>query len=116
MKICLVKTRAKPVTKTFHGDFTVNFPESARISFLRKSGPVDFARGTDFVHFLCVSRQLCTYMKTTVRPIGSLYFPDVTLKNNLENTANKTEKLSSKEIPSRRPSETPSFKQVGKLK
>ena len=25
------------------------------LAFLRKSGPVDFARETDFVHFLCVA-------------------------------------------------------------
>ena len=47
-------------------------------------------------------------MKTTVSPIGSLYLPDVTLKDNLENKTkqnktkqnktNKSEKLSSKEI------------------
>ena len=34
---------------------------------------------------LQISRQLCTCLKTKVRPIGSLYFPDVTLKDNLEN-------------------------------
>ena len=32
---------------------------------------------------LQISRQLCTCLKTKVRPIGSLYFPDVTLKDNL---------------------------------
>ena len=42
-------------------------------------------------------------MKTKVRPIESLYFPDVTLKDNLgnktkQNKTNKSEKLSSKEI------------------
>ena len=67
-------------------------------AFRRKS-----AQETDFVHFLCVARQISTYMKTTVRPIGSLYLPDVTLKDNLENKTkqnktNKSEKLSSKDI------------------
>ena len=32
MKSCVLKTRAKPVMKTFHENFTVNFPESARLS------------------------------------------------------------------------------------
>ena len=32
MKICLFKTQAKPVTKTFHENVIVNFPESARLS------------------------------------------------------------------------------------
>ena len=34
---------------------------------------------------LQISRQLFTCLKTKVRPIGSLYFPDVTLKDNLGN-------------------------------
>ena len=41
---------------------------------LCKSGPVDFAWDTDFAHFLCVVRHSCTYTKTTIRLIGSLYF------------------------------------------
>ena len=41
----VLKTRAKPVTKTFHENFTVNFP-------VGRFGPVDFARQTDF---LCVA-------------------------------------------------------------
>ena len=32
MKICELKTQAKPVTKTFHENVIVNFPESARLS------------------------------------------------------------------------------------
>ena len=32
MKICLFKTQTKPVTKTFHENVIVNFPESARLS------------------------------------------------------------------------------------
>ena len=32
MKSCVLKTRAKPVMKTFHENFIVNFPESARLS------------------------------------------------------------------------------------
>ena len=38
MKICVLKTRAKPVTKTFHENFTVNFPESAPLPSLERSG------------------------------------------------------------------------------
>ena len=34
---------------------------------------------------LQISRQLYTCLKTKVRPIRSLYFPDVTLKDNLGN-------------------------------
>ena len=41
---------------------------------LCKSDPVDFARDTDFAHFLCVVRHSCTNTKTTIRLIGSLYF------------------------------------------
>ena len=41
---------------------------------LCKSGPVDCAWDTDFAHFLCVIRHSCTYTKTTIRLIGSLYF------------------------------------------
>ena len=83
MKICVLKTRAKPITKTLHENVIVNFPEAP--AFLRKS-----AQETDFVHFLCVARQISTYMKTTVRPIGSLYLPDLTLKDNLENKTKET--------------------------
>ena len=43
---------------------------------LCKSGPVDFACNTDFAHFLCVVRHSCTYTKTTIRLIGSLYFSE----------------------------------------
>ena len=32
MKICVLKTRAKPITKTLHENVIVNFPESARLS------------------------------------------------------------------------------------
>ena len=32
MKIFVLKTRAKPVTKTLQENFAVNFPESARLS------------------------------------------------------------------------------------
>ena len=80
MKICVLKTRAKPITKTLHENVIVNFPEAP--AFLRKS-----AQETDF---LCVARQISTYMKTTVRPIGSLYLPDLTLKDNLENKTKET--------------------------
>ena len=45
MKICVLKTRAKPITKTLHQNVIVNFPEAP--AFLRKS-----AQETDFVHFL----------------------------------------------------------------
>ena len=41
-----------------------------------KSGPVDFAWDTDFAHFLGVVRHSCTYTKTTIRLIGSLYFSE----------------------------------------
>ena len=34
----VLKTRAKPVTKTFHENFTVNFPESAPLPSLERSG------------------------------------------------------------------------------
>jgi len=43
---------------------------------LCKSGPVDFAWDTDLAHFLCVVRHSCTYAKTTLRLIGSLYFSE----------------------------------------
>ena len=43
---------------------------------LCKSGPVDFAWGADFAHFLCVVRHSCIYTKTTIRLIGSLYFSE----------------------------------------
>ena len=43
---------------------------------LCKSGPVDFAGDTDLAHFLCVVRHSCTYTKTTIRLIGSLYFSE----------------------------------------
>ena len=52
----------------------------SRIRILREclciSGPVDYAWDTDFAHFLCVVRHLCTYTKTTIRSIGSLYFSE----------------------------------------
>ena len=41
---------------------------------LCKSGPVDCAWDTDFARFSCVVRHSCTYTKTTIRLIGSLYF------------------------------------------
>ena len=43
---------------------------------LRKNGPVDFAWVTDLGHLLCVVRHSCTYTKTTIRLIGSLYFSE----------------------------------------
>ena len=43
---------------------------------LCKSGPVDFAWDTDLAHFLCVVRHSCTYTKTTIPLIGSLYFSE----------------------------------------
>ena len=43
---------------------------------LCKSGPVDSASDTDLAHFLCVVRNSCTYTKTTIRLIGSLYFSE----------------------------------------
>ena len=45
---------------------------------LCKSGLVDFACDTDFAHFLCVVIHSCTYTKTTVNLIGSLYFSEFT--------------------------------------
>ena len=38
MKIFVLKTRAKPVTKTLQENFAVNFPESARLSSKERSG------------------------------------------------------------------------------
>ena len=56
---------------------------SAKPTFLQplreclcKSGLVDFAGATDLAHFLCVVRHSCTYTKTTIRLIGSLYFSE----------------------------------------
>ena len=43
---------------------------------LCKSGPVDFAWDTDFARFSCVVRHSCTYTKTTIGLIGSLYFSE----------------------------------------
>ena len=43
---------------------------------LCKSGPVDFVWDTDLAHFLCVVRHSCTYTKTTIHLIGSLYFSE----------------------------------------
>ena len=43
---------------------------------LCKCGPVDFACNTDFAHFLCVVIHSCTYTKTTIGLIGSLYFSE----------------------------------------
>ena len=43
---------------------------------LCKSGPVDFAWDTDFARFSCVLRHSCTYTKTTISLIGSLYFSE----------------------------------------
>ena len=43
---------------------------------LCKSGPVDFPWDTDLAHFSCVVRHSCTYTKTTIRLIGSLYFSE----------------------------------------
>ena len=43
---------------------------------LCKSGPVDFAGDTDLAHFFCVVRHSCTYTKTTIRLIESLYFSE----------------------------------------
>ena len=43
---------------------------------LCKSGPADFAGDTDLAHFLCVVRHSCTYTKTTIRLIESLYFSE----------------------------------------
>ena len=44
--------------------------------YLWKSGAVDFAWDTDFAHLLCVVRHSCTYTKTTICLIGSLYFSE----------------------------------------
>ena len=43
---------------------------------LCKSGPVDFAWDTDFARFSCVVRHSCTYTKTAIGLIGSLYFSE----------------------------------------
>ena len=43
---------------------------------LCKSGPVDFAWDTDFARFSCVVRHSCTYTKTIISLIGSLYFSE----------------------------------------
>ena len=43
---------------------------------LCKSGPADFACITDFAHFLCVVRHSCTFTKTTICLIGSLYLSE----------------------------------------
>ena len=43
---------------------------------LCKSGPVNFSCNTDFAHFLCVVIHSCTYTKTTIRLIGSLYISE----------------------------------------
>ena len=43
---------------------------------LCKSGPADFAGDTDLAHFFCVVRHSCTYTKTTIRLIESLYFSE----------------------------------------
>ena len=43
---------------------------------LCKSGPADFAGDTDLAHFLSVVRHSCTYTKTIIRLIGSLYFSE----------------------------------------
>ena len=37
-KSCVLRTRAKLVTKTFHENFIVNFPESTRLSPYEQSG------------------------------------------------------------------------------
>ena len=51
---------------------------------LCKSGPVDFAC------FLCVVRHSCTYTKTTISLIGSLYFSEFSLEQRLVVTLFKT--------------------------
>ena len=43
---------------------------------LCKSGPVHFAWDTDFAHLLYVVRHSCTYTKTTIRLIETLYFSE----------------------------------------
>ena len=64
----------------FHTQCVLNSYGSVAKSLLReclcKSGPVDFAWDRDLAHFLCVVRNSCTYTKTTIGLIGSLYFSE----------------------------------------
>ena len=100
MKMCVENT-----SKTYHVDFSrklyCEFSWKRSPFFVRAVRSISLDKQISCV--LQISRQLCTCMKTKVRRIGSLYFPDVTLKDNLGNKtkkiANKSEKLSSKEIP-----------------
>ena len=67
MKICVLKTRAKLITKTFHETFKKVFFKA--LALLHKSGPADFARETDFVHFLCVANsKTATYLYENQSP------------------------------------------------
>ena len=50
---------------------------------VRAVRPISLEKQISFIScVLQIPRQLRTCMKTKVRPIGSLYFPDVTLKDN----------------------------------
>ena len=72
----LQASKIVPFDSAHHGHALV----TPYVQFLReclcKSGPVDFPWDTDLVHFLCVVRHSCTYTKTTIRLIRSLYFSE----------------------------------------
>ena len=74
-----LKVRIHLITLYFRDTLTrkLSSPEDRHLrECLCKSVPVDFAGDTDLAHFLCVVRHSCTYTKTTIRLIGSLYFSE----------------------------------------
>ena len=90
MKICVKNT-----SKTCHEDFSrklnCEFSWKRSPSFVRAVRSISLDKQISCV--LQISRQLCTCMKTKVRPIGSLYFPDVTLKDNLGNKTKQNKQI-----------------------
>ena len=137
-----MKSCVKNTSKTCHEDFSLKLYRE--LSRKRSPFSIKAVRSIFLekqISFIsCVARKLCTYMKTSIRLIRSFFlarillevkvYPserpsrlfltfDVTLKDK------KEKKLSSKEIPlqcrswlsnpSRRLSETPKFKKVGRF-
>ena len=85
MKICVKNT-----SKTYHVDFSrklyCEFSWKRSPSFVRAVRSISLEKQISLIScVLQISRQLCTCMKTKVRLTGSLYFPEVTLKDRKQN-------------------------------
>ena len=92
-KLCVKNT-----SKTCHEDFSLKL--YCELSWkhspfsVRAVRSISLEKQISFIScVLQISRQLCTCMKTKVRPIGSLYFPVVTLKDNLGNKTKQNEQI-----------------------